>query len=119
MNQKRKIKDTTLKYASRELLDIPYYPSINCTFFIGDTVRSYNSAFDSEKPFKNNFKQGVVIDIKDSVYPKSQLLVKWQFVNYFGNFYRFLLPDGRDTFFISTHSPHLVKVNKTQLSLAL
>jgi len=106
--------------SSRALLDIPQYPSESVIFFAGDIVRSYRSAFDNDKPFKNYFIEGVVIATKDKVLGDKYIVVKWHIENYFGTIYKFKMPqDGSDTFSISVRSPHLVKVNKCQLALAL
>ncbi len=106
--------------SGRALLDIPQFPSENIIFSIGDTVRSYRSAFDNEKPFKNHFIEGVVIGVENWIRPNDYLKVKWQIENYFGTIYKFKLPtDGSDTFSISVSSPHLVKQNNCQLALAL
>ncbi len=106
--------------SSRALLDIPQYSSQNVKFFIGDTVRSYRSAFDNNKPFKNHFIEGVVIATTDKVLGEGYLVVKWQIENYFGEVYKFKMPhNGTDTFSISLSSPFLVKKNICQLAMAL
>ena len=106
--------------SSRALLDIQQFPSEGVIFCVGDTVRSHRSAFDNDKPFKNHFIEGVVVATKDKVLGDKYIVVKWQIVNYFGTIYKFKMPhDGSDTFSISVSSPHLVKVNKCQLALAL
>ena len=106
--------------SSRALLHISQSPSADVNFCSGDTVRSYRSAFDNDKPFKNHFIEGVVVATKDKVLGDKYIVVKWQIENYFGTIYKFKMPhDGSDTFAISVSSPHLVKVNKCQLALAL
>jgi len=104
----------------KTLLDIPYFASESVAFSIGDTVRSYRSAFDEIKPFKNDFIEGVVIAMESWIKPNDYLKVKWHTHNYFGTIYSFKMPiDGRDTFSISVRSPHLVKQSTGQLSIAL
>lgn len=102
----------------RTLLEIGQYPSKNVLFYVGDTVRSYRSAFDNIQPFKNNYIEGVVISISDKVLGEDYLVVRWHIDNYFGNVSPCKLPhNGSDTFPISRQSPHLVKVNNGQLAL--
>lgn len=109
----------TIKYSTRVLLDIPQFPSANEVFAIGDVVRSYRSAFTNEKPYKNEFIQGVVIGMQSCIKPNDYLLVKWYLKFSFGSIYPFSLPDGRNTFEISVRSPHLVKLNQGQLALPI
>ncbi len=105
--------------SSKALLDIPQYPSENMKFCVGDTVRSYRSAFHNDKPFKNSFLEGVVISTTDKILGEGYLVVKWHLDYYFGTVYTFKMPtDGRDTFTISVRSPYLVKQNKSQLAMA-
>lgn len=106
--------------SSRAFLEVNQFSSENILFTVGDTVRSYKCGFDNDKPFKNNFIEGVVVGVESWIKPNDYLKVKWQIENYFGTIYKFKMPhDGRDTFAISVSSPWLVKVNKCQLALAL
>lgn len=105
---------------SKVLLNIPLSPSKNINFIPGDLVRSYRCAFSEELPYKNNFIEGVVISVRNDTPGDRYLLVKWYLDYFFGIKYSFKMPiDGRDTFEISILSPHLVKINKTQLFLNL
>lgn len=107
-------------FSSKVLLEINQFSSEHVLFTVGDTVRCYKCAFDNDKPFKNHFIEGVVIEIESWIKPNDYLKVKWQIENYFGTIYEFKMPsDGRDTFSISVSSPWLVKVNTCQLALAL
>jgi len=102
------------------LLDIMQYSSENTAFTVGDTVRSYRSAFDNVKPFKNHYIEGVVVGTESWTKPNDYIKVKWQIENFFGTVYKFSIPhNGSDTFTISAGSPWLVKINKRQLALAL
>jgi hypothetical protein len=102
-----------------EFLDIKQFSNDNTVFSIGDTVRSYRCGFDNDKPYKNNFIEGVVIGIESWIKPNDYIKVKWQIQNYFGTVYPFKMPhDGSDTFTISVNSPWLVKVNSFQLAFA-
>lgn len=113
-------KNISSKYSSRELIDIPQYQFENFDFIVGDVVRSYRTPFDSDKCYKNNFIQGVVIGFENWVCYHNQLIVKWHLDFHFGTIGRVKLPhNGSDTFSISRGSPFLVKVNKSQLSLAI
>jgi hypothetical protein len=108
------------KIASRQTIDIPQFSSETKIFCIGDTVRSYRSPFDSDKPFKNAFIQGVVVAIESWIRPNDYLVVKWAISNHFGAIHRFKMPhNGSDTFAIGVSSPFLVKINNGQLALAI
>ena len=62
------------RQCSKELLDIPMYPSLNTKFAVGDTVRAYRSGFTNDKPFKNSFIEGVVISTKPPILGEGYLL---------------------------------------------
>jgi len=108
------------KNNSRALIKIEQYSSKDKKFAIGSTVRSYSCGFDNDKPFRYSYIQGVVIAVESWLEKDDYLKVSWIFENYFGEIFKVVLPTtGASVFSISVHSPWLVKVNKSQLSLAI
>lgn len=107
-----------MKKQAKQFIDIPLSPSRNVDFELGDTVRSYRCGFDNQKPFADNFIEGVVIGMESWTKSNDYLIVRWHIDNYFGNVDKFKRHhDGSDTFGISTSSPHLVRIGKKQLAL--
>jgi hypothetical protein len=106
---------------STELLLMEQCPSSNVEFKIGDVVRSYRCAFSEQHSYKNAFLQGVIIGIESWVSSNDWLKVKWQIEYSFGKTYDYVNPikKGDNVFMIYVESPHLIKVNTAQLSLAL
>ena len=94
--------------------------SLKKSIIEGDVVRAYRGPFDGDQYYTDRFIQGVVIGIESCIKDSDYVKVKWLFEFSFGISKPFKMPhDGSDTFTISKSSPGLVKVNQSQLSLAL